>query len=278
MQLHQKINNLKMLHSIQNIEKIFDTGDKPVLVECSDLNAYVCKHNNGRTPAMKLFVEWISHGLLSGFQVPLASRELVQIKQEHVIGTANCQPVFFKNMPLFATRFLEEALEWSQFNLKDQKLITNKNDLIKIAIFDLWMGNEDRSFNNFNLLTHSTEKGLEIVPIDHGACLNSLMFSDQRKLHGISYNESLIDTDEFRILVKPILKNLKDADDFINSLYVCMPESKKIYDEQVLAIPKEWNIPKSFIDELRENLFHKEWLSETKSHFLSYIKSSLKLK
>lgn len=37
-----------MLHSIQNIEKVFDTGDKPVLVECGDLNAYVCKHNNRR--------------------------------------------------------------------------------------------------------------------------------------------------------------------------------------------------------------------------------------
>lgn len=267
-----------MLHSIQNIEKVFDTGDKPVLVECNDLNSYVCKHNNGQTPAKKLFVEWISHGLLNGIEVALAKREIVHVKEEHVIRGANCQPIFFKDVPLFATRFLDEALEWSQFNLRDQKLITNKNDLLKIAFFDIWMANEDRSFNNFNLLTHPTDKGLEIVPIDHGACLNSLMFSSYNRLQTLSYNESLIDTDEFRILVRPMLKSLKDADEFIESLYVCMPALKKIYDEQVIAIPAEWKIPKIFSDELKENLFHKEWLSETKTQFLSYIKSSLKLK
>lgn len=267
-----------MLHSIQNIEKVYDTGDKPVLVECNDLNSYVCKHNNGRTPAKKLFVEWISHGLLNGIEIALAKREIVHVKEEHTLKSGICQPIFFKDMPLFATRFLNEALEWSQFNLKDKKLIINKKDLIKIAVFDLWMANEDRSFNNFNLLTHPTENGLEIVPIDHGACLNSLMFSDQNRLQSLSYNESLIDTEEFRILVKPILKSMKDADEFIESLYVCMPALKKIYDEQVIAIPKQWKIPKSFSDDLKDNLFHKEWLNETKLQFLSYIKSSLKLK
>jgi hypothetical protein len=37
-----------MLHSIQNIEIVFDTGDKPVLAECNDLNSYVYIRNSGR--------------------------------------------------------------------------------------------------------------------------------------------------------------------------------------------------------------------------------------
>ena len=267
-----------MLHSIQHIQKVFDTGDNPVLVECNDLNYYVCKHNNGRTPAKKLFAEWMSHALLQGMEVAVAPKAIVQIREEHITPSGICQPVFFKDVPLFATHYLDEAVEWNKFKLKDIKLIINKEDLIKIAFFDIWMANEDRSWNNFNLLTNPIEKGLEIVPIDHGACLNTLGFSEQNSLYLMSDNESLIFTDEFRILVKPILKSMKDAGDFVETLYLCTPDLEKIYDEQVLTIPAEWNIPKSYSDALRDNLFHKDWLSETKSHFLSFIKSSLKIK
>lgn len=267
-----------MLHSIQPIQKVYDTGDNPVLVECNDINLYVCKHNRGQTPAKKLFAEWMSHALLDGLGATVAPKALVQIKEEHIEPSGICQPAFFKNGPLFATQFLEEALEWSQFKLKDKNQIINKEVVLKIALFDIWTANEDRNWNNFNLLTNPVENGWEIVPIDHGASFNSLMFSEQHPLYSITFNESLIITEEFRILVKPLLKTTKDASDFVESLYLCIPDLEKIYDEQVLAIPKEWKIPESYSDALRNNLFHKDWLSETKSQFLSFIKSSLKLK
>lgn len=74
------------------------------------------------------------------------------------------------------------------------------------------------------------------------------------------------------------MKTTKDASDFVESLYLCIPDLEKIYDEQVLEIPEEWKIPESYSSALRENLFHKDWLHETKFQFLSFIKSSLKLK
>ena len=104
------------------------------------------------------------------------------------------------------------------------------------------------------------------------------MFSEERNLQALSLDESLINTEEFCILVKPLLKNMKDADEFAESLYICMPELQEIYDEQVITMPDEWKIPKHYSDALKENLFHKDWLNETKSQFLSFIKSSLKLK
>lgn len=267
-----------MLHSIQNILKVYDTGDKPVLVRCNDLNDYVCKHNYGQKIAYKLFIEWIGHAFMKEFGVSVASRTLVRLKDEHVLGTANCQPVFFKSIPLFATQYLEEALEWSQFNLKDLKFIQNREDVAKIAFFDLWMANEDRNWNNFNLLTNPVSEGWKIVPIDHGACLNSLSFHEDRALVQLSNNETLIDTDEFRLIVKPLLKNMKHVDEFVERLYLRFPHLEKIYDEQVIDMPSEWNIPKSYIVALKENLFRDDWLNETKSVFLSLIKSSLKLK
>ena len=140
------------------------------------------------------------------------------------------------------------------------------------------MANEDRNWNNFNLLTNPVEDGWEIVPIDHGACFNSLMFTEGRELVQLSENETLIDTEEFRNLVKPNFKSFAQLNEFIESMYLCIPDLEKIYDEQVIEIPQEWNIPKSYSDALKANLFHQEWLSVTKSHFSAFIKSSLQLK
>jgi hypothetical protein len=267
-----------MLKSIQLIKKVYNSGDNPVLVECNDLNDYVGKHNRGQTPANKLFAEWICHSLLEACNVSMAPKELIEIQEHHVLASGNCQPAFFKNVPCFGTLFLEEALEWSQFDLADAKLLTNKEDLITIAFFDIWLANEDRNWNNFNLLTNPSTTGWEIVPIDHGACFNSLSFNEDRPLYEISCDDSLIYTDEFRTLVKPVLKTMKDATDFADSLYIRILGLKELYDEQVRVLPVEWKIKAIYSNALKENLFHEDWLNVTKTTFLSFIKSSLKLK
>lgn len=267
-----------MLYSIQTIKTVYQTGDLPVLVECNDLNDYVCKHSRGQRSAYKLFAEWICHCLLEDLGVAVAPKTLVQIKDEHVLGTVDCQMAFFRNVPSFGTVHLKEVVEWNQFNLKDTKLLVNVDDLLTIAFCDLWLANEDRNFNNFNLLFHSTENGYEIVPIDHGACFNSLSFKLSQPLTSLCENESLIDTEVFCNLVKPRLKKMKDANEFIERLYLCIPDLEKNYDEHVLAIPPEWNIPSEYIEALKANLFHKDWLNETKTTFLSFIKTSLKIK
>lgn len=268
-----------MLHSIQKIKKVYNTGDKPVLVECNDLNNYVCKHNGGQSKAYKLFAEWICHCLLEELSVALPTKEIIQIKDEHVLGDSACQLIFFKDKPCFGTLHLEEALEWNQFNSNAEiKSITNKNDLLKISFCDLWLGNEDRNWNNFNLLFNPLERGYEINPIDHAACFNSLSFINERKLVMLSQDETIIHTEEFRAIVKPLLKNMKQASEFIESLYICIPEIEKNYDKHVLKVPSEWNIPPEYINALKLNLFEKEWLTETKTAFLTFIKISLKLK
>lgn len=267
-----------MLHSIQTIKHVYTTGDLPVLVECVDLNDYVCKHNRGQIVSYKLFAEWMCHALLADLGVVVPKKELVKIKDEHVLGTSECQIAFFKNTTCFGTLHLKEALEWSQFPIEQEKLITNKQDLLTIAFCDIWLANDDRNFNNFNLLLNPTGDGVEIVPIDHAACFNGLSFSYNCPLTILTEGDSLIFTDEFRNLVKPRLKKMKDVNDFVESLYLCIPKLEESYDEHVLAIPSDWNIPSDYIIDLKNNLFQKEWLIETKTTFLTFIKSSLKLK
>jgi hypothetical protein len=105
----------------------------------------------------------MGHALLAALDVRVAPKELVWVKEDHVVPSTMCQPRFFSHTPLFATQFLEDALEWSQFNLKNVKQIVNKEDLLKIAFFDLWTANEDRNWNNFNILTNPNNKQMSLV-------------------------------------------------------------------------------------------------------------------
>ena len=266
-----------MLHSNQQIGKVYATGESPVLVECTDLKDYVCKHNNGQSIAYRLFAEWISYGLLDRLGVELAPRELVTIKAEHIVPSGVCQPRFFK-VPCFATESLQDAVEWSQFKLPKPNQYKNLEDLIVIAFFDIWIGNDDRSWGNFNLLSHPVESGWVIIPIDHGACLNTQSFSVDRPLTLQTETDTLIHTEHFRTLVKPKLKTMKEASDFIESLYLRILDLEQQYDDETLAIPQEWNIPSEYMQALKEQLFSKAWLDETKKQFLTFIKSSLHIK
>ena len=231
---------MKKLKSISPISQIYDTGDKPVLVECEDLNDYVCKHNQGQSPCKKLFAEYLAYHLLDLLEVKLPPSNLIEVKLEHVTKpSGNCQPRFFKDVDCFGTLHLKEAQEWSAFpfNQKDINKIKNHEDMFTIAWFDIWLANEDRSWNNFNLLMSPEDTGWYIVPIDHGACFNSLGFDIDRPLYSINDFDSIILTDQFGLIAKKHFKNLSEVDNYLKRLYICIQNYEKSFDDIIASIP-----------------------------------------
>lgn len=269
-----------MLHSITLIEKVYDTGQKPVLVQCNDLNYRVCKHNMGHQVCETLFAEWMVYHLLKALKINLPVMDLVWVNPEHVPPTQECQPRFFMELPVFGTQYIENALEWSKipFLPKTRKQIKNIEDLMVIAYVDLWLANEDRNFNNFNLLLSPETGGYFILPIDHGSCFNTLSFTFSNKLSPLTENESIIFTDEFKTMAKSKIKNLNEANNLAEDLYLRVKALEDQYDEKALAIPKEWNISEAYRNLLKGLIFDNNWLNETKINFLTFLKNSLNLK
>ena len=269
-----------ILTSNSKIKNTFDTGQKPVLVQCSDIEDYVCKHSFGHTPSKILFIEWLAYHFLKKLEVYVPELALVNIQDHHTLTTQTCQPLFFKNTTCFATKFIEYAEETNLINLHsdDFKRVANKIDLFRIAFVDLWMANEDRNHNNFNMLHHIVDGKTFVVPIDHGSCLNTLGFDKERPLYQLEYNDSIIATDLFLKVSKGYVKNMKEVSDLIEKVYICVLENEQYYDEIVKNIPDDWKIPADYILSLKQNLFDENWLNETKTNFLSYCKTSLKLK
>lgn len=271
---------MKKLHSIQEIEKVYDTGDKPVLVQCSDLEYYVCKHNKGRKPCYSLFAEYLSYHLLKTLNIQLPVLAFIEIKAEHIRPTPICQPIFYKNLVCTGSTYLKTSLEWSnfEFDKKDIKKIQNPIDLAKIAWCDIWLANEDRNWGNYNLLLNPIKDGWNIVPIDYGACFNSLSFGINRNLYPINISDSIINTNQFKRILQEHFKNLNDADQFARNTYICTQNTEQNFDKIVANTPKSWSIPSEYINHLKKNLFSANWLKDTKTQFLTFTKQSLKLK
>ncbi len=270
---------MRYLQSITAITKVFETNQKPVLVLCEDFEHYVCKHNHGRRPAYALFCEWLAWQLLNELGVQTAPYCGVSVLEEHILPRTECQPAFFKSTTCFATLQLSDTIEVTHFPLdkKDLRRIRNGTDLLKIAFLDLLLANDDRHQSNYNLLLKSTEAGYFIVPIDHENMLNGRSFSVDRQLFSEDYFSTLMASDFFRAVLSGKVKNIAEVEQLFQEYYLCVKAFIEQLHEKVALLPTDWHIPMNYIHCLRDNLVHPNWIHETKTNYLSFIRSSLRI-
>lgn len=144
-------------HSIEAIHRVFPTnGSRPVLVTCDDFEDYVCKYRF----VDQLLNEFLASEFLRLWDVPTPETCFVRVKSDHVpreVWPEGARPPLFEK-ECFGSKYLPSAIEVSDSLTTlatvpgDARKIKNRADFLKIAIFDLWMANEDRTGNNYNLL------------------------------------------------------------------------------------------------------------------------------
>lgn len=147
--------------------------------------------------------------------------------------------------------------EIEQFqNKKEFNKLLNPEDLIRIAIFDLWVDNADRHSQNYNLLLGMKTGKLEITTIDHAFTFGGLkgMNIFNEKTRPQSYDK-LISSGYFYHVIKHFtpVKRIEIADQFLS--LIANLDIKRIADDVFTHIPLQWNVPetlkKRVIDFLR---------------------------
>ena len=264
----------KYLQSIEQVEphQIIQTGCEPILVFCDNLEYYVCKYNTTGGSANMLFREFVAASFLKiwGLQVP--DFALVNLQNQHnpeSKGNINNQ------MPCFGSLHNNEYREVDAFvgemsNTQRAKF-ADKIDLLKIALFDYWVSNEDRSFNNYNLLLHLTENKYQILPIDNGSVFHT--GNQDKQNYTLSEAETL--------LTSPFLFSLfKNTDSIDNETiialedyyYFCTERCKLALQEILTHIPPQWLIDKQKeYDNLVQFLFQDSWLKECWQTFITQL-------
>ena len=260
------------LSTVQTAQKLYETQDRPLLVMCSDLNRYVCKHSGGNN-GLNLFCEYIAASFLKIWELQVPDYSFIKVNYEHVKGFD--LPKHFFERTCFGSKYSKYYQELNHFTenpdiKKQQGYVDNRDDLLKIALFDLWLANEDRNFNNLNLLI-DVNSNYSYVPIDHGAILNSKEFNN--KIYLLSENESLVNTE----IVSKLFPKFEYPKDFVvqfeEYFYICTAKCKQSYNDIVKSVPTDWDIKPKVYDKISEEIFSPEWEKSVLQMFFTLIRS-----
>ncbi|WP_139855661.1 HipA family kinase [Aequorivita sinensis] len=269
---------MQLLHTIEDVHKIFDTqGSSPLLVTCDDFRDWVCKYD--RFPKY-LFNELIASEFAKIWGIKTPEICLINVKKEHIPNDKFPQlQLGWFDKECFGSLYLETSkeLDHSMVSLFDEKSfrdkIADKADFLKIALFDIWIANEDRNHNNFNLLLYvSPEKINFFYAIDHVNIFNST-FLDYG-IAELTEDDSIIKTDVAKILFGKDRKLTDIVNNLVEMLYICTKECENKLDDILNLVPESWNIDKVLIKKrIFDNLFSDDWKNQCESNFREFVQS-----
>lgn len=262
---------IPVIESVKAIEQQFNTGEEPVLVTCSDMSTYICKYMRSTAAAYKLVCELIGAQMALSWQIDTPDFAFVHIHQRHWNGR---QISYNISAPAIGSRRIEGVVDITpstcrQVNTYEKQL----RQLIKIALFDFWIANEDRNANNANLLYDVVQE--KIVSIDYGCILNTATFDFP--LSQLTTTDTILCSDLFHHLSQG--KNLTVIDtiksELKNDYKVCLKRSLLQAKTILTYLPKEWNVSLKVVEEKLKQLFDEQWQSETWNNFVDCLNENI---
>lgn len=267
---------LQTVQSIEQVDVVFPTGEMPLLVHCNDLEYYVCKYNKTGGASNLLFREYVAASFLKLWQLQAPDFALVTLQPHH-----NPTSIFNikNNIPCFGSLHNREYREIDAFISEatptQKQRIANKNDLLKIALFDYWVSNEDRNFNNYNIMLKMENDQYHFVPIDNGAVFHT---GNQDKInYPLSEDESLISSPlMFNVFKSRAFFNAQLTEAIRENYYLCVQSCKNSLQKIIDDAPPQWQIDKTVeYNNLVKFLFSNDWIEECFHAFLSHLQVSV---
>ncbi len=261
---------IQQIHSIQEISKQYTTGDLPVLVLCSDTQQYICKYMRANsTIAYKLACEFIGAIFAESWKINTPSFALVQIMPAHWTSVTTSHS---SSAPAIGFKKLEGVIDITPTSFPQVEVSADTlYQILKIALFDFWIANEDRTYNNANLL-YDIENA-QLISIDYGGILNNVTFDFP--LSQLTETDSILGADIFAHIIKSVSpKQLSEAVTRLEKDYSqCLNRSKR--QTILLAnMPKEWAVPNVKTEKKVEELFSTEWIKTTWQNFVECLKAN----
>jgi len=265
---------VKRLMSIQKVDEsqVFQTGYEPLLVYATDFQFYVCKYNTSNLTANMLFREWMNAHFLKIWELSVPDFCLLYLKPEH---KPDSKPTIQHKIPCFGSLYYPATNEVNEFisaiGPTQKNKFQQKQNLLILGLFDLWISNEDRSHNNYNLLLKYEGGYYDFVPIDGGNLFHT--GNQDKENYTLSFDETLISSPLTRVLFSGRELSNKESLNILKEKYYLYTKNckTKLY-EIIESLPPEWQINKSLeFKQLNSFLFEPKWIEEVFNTFLSHL-------
>lgn len=254
----------------ESIIRDYQTASTPLLVLGDDYNQYVVKSGQGKYPAYYLISEFLSYYLLKLWGIPTPEAVVITVDPEDIEQAIYDKKIaslhkkhFYKNI-CFGSSLIARPLEMQQFfDTKDLKssYLLNPETFLKIALFDIWIENEDRKPTNYNLLAKLSGNKYELYAIDHSFTFATLNYGDLNPKNGVTktVNDCILYCEFAKKLCKQYQRAKRDIrKEMEEYFYLCREESVKNFDLIAAQIPHELGINEHLIDSLKAFLFNED--------------------
>lgn len=247
-------------------------GHSPHIVLTEDYERYVLKSPNNRGDVISIQKEIICNCLLTIWDLKTPDAALLSTDKS-IVSSFNKK---LWGQTFFGSKFIPNAIDSNENFLLEKKVyqrwIKNLNDIFKIALFDIWVANDDRKRTNHNLLLCPTQEAFELYSIDHAFTFASLPFQDLLCSElNFSFNDSILHSSLGKAayrFCKPRNHFCKDYSDF---LYFCIEKSKIQYDEILAVLPQDLQLSTSDQNCLKKFLFNEDRLQQVLCLFCSIL-------
>ena len=260
---------VKKLNASQILREYKTLGSSPLLVLVANGDSYIVKTTIQKKPTVEVINELICAYLAQCWNLLVPDFALIQIGQDiyqkfleeggELSGLYKLDA--FGDRLYFGSKEIGNAVEFDQYmgklsGKRDFKRFSSPLDLIKIGVFDLWVGNVDRRPNNPNILLSNRSGLFDFHPIDHASTFTNqsnynlvtdaiLRFEENLSILKVPFVKSLTN-----FVSSSVLQNLKL--DFLE----CIKKSIDELDFILSQVPVDWGLSK------REKVHLKEFFAD----------------
>lgn len=235
------------------LEEIETDGHAPLKFLCDNNKIYYCKYLNAfnRSELNLLAYEMVASQLLNKLSIPTPNVALVNVlegslnkKKIHYNRRLKVGNICFGSQEIKPAQELQSIQSFSKY---DYNKIINPYDVIKIAIFDLWVNNMDRGRHfddgvNYNLLLASVDNRQRIYAFDNAFIFGGVnAIGTFNSLSPVSGHNKLVCSPFYKAIIQYIsVDKLKEiVDNFVPLLSV----SYSVLISNVLSqLPEEWGL------------------------------------
>lgn len=257
---------IPVVHTQLLIEEIPTDGHSPMYFLCDDGNFYYCKYRTQfkRAELDCLVYEMVCHHLLERLQIPTPDIALAVVQDgSYDIRKLKSNKLYIEpNIVCFASKQAPNTVLVTGIQSISKKIQANRfeniYDLLKIAMFDLWVENDDRgrgSRENYNLLVQTVnvqnnESGKTTTKFRWLAFDHAFAFGGQNNFR--LFNETMMPSLPFKLFESQYFKSFKKYfkpsvyDSIVENFLDLQPDEIESVIQPVFAqLPTEWETPKN---------------------------------
>ena len=275
-----KLFDLKTVISIQ--KQYATTGHSPYLVLTDNFEQYILKSPLNLNDKSSIVREFLCNQLLKIWQIKTPQGACLKLSA-FLLSSYYVQQnqSLKKNKTFYGSLFVPNSIDLNQFfdvaSKVDQRKIVNIETLLDIALFDIWVENDDRKPSNNNIILHPIEKHYQILPIDNAFTFATMNFEFLNPEYvSFSDNDSILHSSVGLSAISLAMKNKNWVSIAENKFYLCIEFTKKSFQQICDTLPEEYNLSSEECECLKTFLFSQERNKKVFEQFKYIVSTAIK--